>query len=29
MDIGRPEDYDRAAQDFDRMRAQLLPDEKG
>ncbi len=29
MDIGRPEDYDRAAQDFDRMRTQLLPDEKG
>jgi NDP-sugar pyrophosphorylase family protein len=29
LDIGRPEDYDRANADFVRMRARLLPDSDG
>jgi NDP-sugar pyrophosphorylase family protein len=26
MDLGRPDDYEQAADDFDQMRSQFLPD---
>jgi NDP-sugar pyrophosphorylase family protein len=28
MDLGRPDDYEQAAEDFNRMRSQFLPEEK-
>jgi NDP-sugar pyrophosphorylase family protein len=29
QDLGRPDDYERASEDFEKMRSQFLPEEEG